>query len=326
MPVIRTVPQRAIHEYEKPPRPSVLTFSRGILQATPLFVAPPDLVAEFLGDHFVADMEVVQAYLHLGADGERAIIEAVARDAKRSPVVIKHAFGRREDGVAIAIFVCTPDVYFIAIVCHPFFVFGQREVALFEPPQFVGFGGQPRRFQQFAVFGRFRTYDPLRYKRLIHDLERIWVLVSPGGLAHFDESIRACVLDPRLLLNEANGTERIASSIVREATHARLRRRGIGYDRKEVRARVEMACMRRERAFGGKLPDSEQSLSCIDRKIEFYANPERWTDEVLRVRHEKETAEALEYIGFPRWLARLAGPVRSLRSRRKQSAGGSVNC
>ena len=47
-------------------------------------------------------MEVVQqAHLHLGADGERAIIEAVARDAKCSPRVIEYAVGRREDGVAI---------------------------------------------------------------------------------------------------------------------------------------------------------------------------------------------------------------------------------
>jgi hypothetical protein len=45
----------------------------------------------------------------------------------------------REDGVAIPIFVCTRPVYFFAIVCHPFFVFGQREVALFELPKFAGF-------------------------------------------------------------------------------------------------------------------------------------------------------------------------------------------
>jgi hypothetical protein len=72
--------------------------------------------------------------------------------------------------------------------------------------------------------------------------------------------------------------------------------------------------------------DSEQNLSRIDRKLEFYANPERWTDESLRVRHEKDTAEALEYVGFPGWLARLAGPVRSLRSRLKQLVGESVHC
>jgi hypothetical protein len=36
--------------------------------------------------------------------------------------VIEYAVGRREDGVAIRIFVCTPSVYFIAIVCHPFVI------------------------------------------------------------------------------------------------------------------------------------------------------------------------------------------------------------
>src|SRR5258708_22000677 len=40
---------------------------------------------------------------------------------------------------------------------HPFFVFGQREVALFELPKFAGFSRQTSRFQQFDVFGRFRT-------------------------------------------------------------------------------------------------------------------------------------------------------------------------
>ena len=63
----------------------------------------------------------------------------------------------RDDGVAIPIFVCARMVYFLEIVCHPFFVFGQREVALFELPKFADFGRQTSRFQQFGVFGRFRT-------------------------------------------------------------------------------------------------------------------------------------------------------------------------
>src|SRR6266516_1585933 len=63
----------------------------------------------------------------------------------------------REDGVAIPIFVCTRTVYFFAIVRHPFFIVGQREVALFKLPKVSGFGRQTRRFQQFCVFGRFRT-------------------------------------------------------------------------------------------------------------------------------------------------------------------------
>ncbi len=63
----------------------------------------------------------------------------------------------RKDGVLVPIFVGSRMVYFFAIVCHPFFIFRQREIALFEPPKVAGFGGQTSRFQQFRVFGRFRT-------------------------------------------------------------------------------------------------------------------------------------------------------------------------
>ena len=63
----------------------------------------------------------------------------------------------RQDGVAIPIIVGTGTVYFFEIVCHPFFVFGQREVALFALPEFARFGRQVSRLQQLCVFGRFRT-------------------------------------------------------------------------------------------------------------------------------------------------------------------------
>src|SRR5260370_3373011 len=58
----------------------------------------------------------------------------------------------RENSIAIPIVVCTRTVYFFEIICHPFFVFGQREEALFEPPKFAGFGRQTSRFQQFCGF------------------------------------------------------------------------------------------------------------------------------------------------------------------------------
>src|SRR6516165_8978997 len=60
----------------------------------PLLVASPYLVADFLSDHSIADMEIVQqSHLHLGADGERAILETIARDAKRRPHVVEYAVG-----------------------------------------------------------------------------------------------------------------------------------------------------------------------------------------------------------------------------------------
>src|SRR5262249_45147211 len=59
-----------------------------------LLVASLYLVADFLGDHSVADMEVVQqSHLHLSAYGKWAILEAIAGDAKRHPHVIKYAVG-----------------------------------------------------------------------------------------------------------------------------------------------------------------------------------------------------------------------------------------
>jgi hypothetical protein len=63
----------------------------------PLLVASPYLVTDFLGDHSIADIEIVQqSHLHLGADGERAILEAITRDAKRRPHVVEDAVGRCE--------------------------------------------------------------------------------------------------------------------------------------------------------------------------------------------------------------------------------------
>jgi hypothetical protein len=59
-----------------------------------------------------------------------------------------------------------------------------------------------------------KIYDTRRYERLIRDLERVWVCPIPGGLAHFDYSIWACVLDPRYVLDETNSPETIAGAIV----------------------------------------------------------------------------------------------------------------
>jgi hypothetical protein len=63
----------------------------------PLLVASPYLVTDFLGDHSITDMEIVQqSHLHLGANRERAILKAIARDAKRRPHVVEDAVGRCE--------------------------------------------------------------------------------------------------------------------------------------------------------------------------------------------------------------------------------------
>jgi hypothetical protein len=159
-----------------------------------------------------------------------------------------------------------------------------------------------------------KTYDLPRYQRLIRDLDRIWVTVLPDSLAHFSESIRACVLDERHVRNEANSLGRIALSIVHEATHARLQRCGIGYDGEELRARVEAVCFRSERRFAAKLPNGHQLCQLADQYLGSYANPEHWTDEAFHTRYEKGVVEATRYLGFPDWLPKVFRPIRLLRA------------
>lgn len=169
---------------------------------------------------------------------------------------------------------------------------------------------EPRLRRVQDALNLIKTHDPVRYAHLIRDLERIWVTVISGGLAHFDPSIRACVLDERHLLNDANPPERIAASIVHEATHARLWRCGIGYEGEELRARVEAVCFRRERAFAAKLPNGQRNRELADDKLTAYADRGYWTDEAFRTRDAQNVRNALQYLGVPNWLLRVVMAVR----------------
>lgn len=169
---------------------------------------------------------------------------------------------------------------------------------------------EPRLRRVEEALNLIKTHDPVRYARLIRDLERIWVTLSPGNFAHFDASIWACVLDQRYLLDDANPPERIASTLVHESTHARLWRRGIGYEGEELRARVEAVCFRRERAFAAKLPHGERNRVQADQKLATYADRSYWTNEAFRKREAEGVRRALQYVGMPDWLVRVMMAVR----------------
>jgi hypothetical protein len=98
--------------------------------------------------------------------------------------------------------------------------------------------------------------SPLHYCRVIHNLERVWVRLLKIADACYNEPLSACMLDKRFVLQETTTLEEIASTIVHEATHARLERWGTSYDEK-ARARIEAICLRRELNFIANLPDSE---------------------------------------------------------------------
>ena len=149
-----------------------------------------------------------------------------------------------------------------------------------------------------------KTCDPLRYARVSRDLDRIIVRVLPGEFAHFDPRLGVCCIDPRFVLAEMSSPEKIAATIVHEATHARLWRRGIRYEQ-EVRHRVEAVCYRRELAFSAKLPNGDGIREETLRSLSAYAKPESWSDDAVESRTVEGAAEALFHLGSPPWLTKV---------------------
>ena len=148
-----------------------------------------------------------------------------------------------------------------------------------------------------------KAHDPRRYRRLLRDLERVWVRLLVEGLGSFNQALSACQLDERFLLAETTSPEEVAAAIVHEATHARLMRCGIGY-REDLRARVEAVCSRRELAFAARLPNSGTVRQQAELRL---ANipPEYWTNQSFADRFYPSSADALRYLGVPNWLIRF---------------------
>ena len=168
-----------------------------------------------------------------------------------------------------------------------------------------------------AVLGRIeaalcliKTHDRLRYERLIRDLERVWVLVLAGSAGSFNKRLMACQLDTRYVLDEASSLEMIASTIVHEATHARLMRCCIGYEQ-GLRARVEAVCLRRELAFAARLPNGARVRELAERSLELCA-ADYWTDSAFDARHLEGAMEALRHLGAPNWLLRPLPSIQAL--------------
>jgi hypothetical protein len=149
-----------------------------------------------------------------------------------------------------------------------------------------------------------KRYDRLRYDRLIRDLKRVWVLVLPTGLANFDYKIYTCKIDTRYFLAATTTPELIATTIVHEATHARLWRRGIRYEEAQ-RPRIEEICIRRQIAFSAKLPNGADARDQAERTLALCASGEYWTNAAFSERYIEGGVEALRYLGTPNALVRL---------------------
>jgi hypothetical protein len=149
-----------------------------------------------------------------------------------------------------------------------------------------------------------KRYNSLHYSRVIHNLDRVWVNVLPDAAACYQRSLNACVFDERFVRAETTTLEQIATSIIHEATHARLERWGVSYEEK-LRPRIEAICLRRELAFAASLPDSAQLQEDIARTVEWCAaNPDYFSGTRFRERDTQGRITALRYLGTPNWIVR----------------------
>lgn len=157
-----------------------------------------------------------------------------------------------------------------------------------------------------------KQHSALHYSRVMRDLARVWVFVLPNGTAQYEHSLNACLLDERYVANST--LERIASTIIHEATHARLDALGITYE-EGLRSRIETICLRRELAFVTKLHNNAELQDELMRSVEWYGTNNAWfSDANFRERGNQGTAEALRYVETPEWLIRKGPMIKSLVS------------
>jgi hypothetical protein len=169
------------------------------------------------------------------------------------------------------------------------------------------------------ALGLIQRHDPVRYRRILQDIERVWVRILPGAIGRFNFSLNACELDEKFVLAEAARPELIAATIVHEATHARLMHSGIGYD-EGIRVRVEAVCFKREFVFSTKLPNGEEVREQAERNLAYYGT-EHWTDGSLRISYEMGATQALRHSGMPEWLIRATFRINALVRKFAQKVG-----
>ena len=114
-----------------------------------------------------------------------------------------------------------------------------------------------------------KALDPRRFQRLRRDVPRI--LVLPGRRSFLSPATNSCFLHERLVRDGGNVS--VASILVHEAVHARLRKMGLWY-LPDLRVRMEELCVKEEIAFAKLLPDAlcpkEGFLSYLEGRLRAY--------------------------------------------------------
>jgi hypothetical protein len=155
-----------------------------------------------------------------------------------------------------------------------------------------------------------RQYDNRRYQRLRRDISRIWIRVLPGDQASFNAAAEACQLDSRYVRDASVAPQDLATSIIHEATHARIYR-CVPY-REDLRHRIEAACRRQELAFSRRLPPGTAVEEEVRAWLTAPPPKEFWSDSAFEQRFVDGSLDALGHLGIPNVLLRVLRGVRTL--------------
>jgi hypothetical protein len=109
-------------------------------------------------------------------------------------------------------------------------------------------------------------YDPRRYRQICRDVKRIWIIDVPPYRGQWQDELKICNLDRKYLCSTDVLPAEIASTIVHEATHARLSRYGIEYT-PDLRMRIEHVCFRSEITFARRLPDGGELIKDAEARL-----------------------------------------------------------
>ena len=137
--------------------------------------------------------------------------------------------------------------------------------------------------------------DPRRFARIRRDMPNVRVIRAGGGF--FEEAIPTCVVDwPSVSWYPVVD---LATTIVHEATHARLARAGIGYP-EAWQLRIERRCMLEEIAFLRRLPDGGARAAAREAELEPSLSKEWW----LPHKSIERTIRYARAERMPGWLVR----------------------
>lgn len=178
----------------------------------------------------------------------------------------------------------------------------------------VGAGDHVALGNVLAALALIKTCEPNRYSRLTKDLKGILVDILPGAIGQYNPSEDFCDLDERFVASAM--PDKIAAVIIHEATHARLWHRGIRYE-ESVRARVEHACIRRERHFASKLPDALSVVHGYDHRLAAI-DADFCSDKSWNRRNARGATIALRHLGAPHWLIAFVVKMRRAQGRRQR--------